>query len=317
MASPSGRIVKPDFTDLYDLNIQNQYIQGGKDAVNEFASIYKVVHIKRQDTRYSHVSGFTTWPLKPFGGDVRFDGIYEGYDTTITPKTYASGFMVETETADDDPTGIISGIAGLSRNLAQMGLETREQLAAVIPNAATTLATCNTWQSGGDGKALLANDHPILSGGTFSNIPSSHCNISIAALQAGYTAMAKTQNARGIITAMLPETLVYPVDSKFLVDELLDGDKKPYTADNTPNSIQGILKKKMWTQLTDTNMWLLLASPAASPGAKGHCLVAVIRQDPEFGRDGVFLSGDRQYKGDQRLAFGYYDWRGTYGSTGA
>ncbi|MBP7937900.1 MAG: Mu-like prophage major head subunit gpT family protein [Phycisphaerae bacterium] len=316
-----GRIVKTNHSDLYDLNIGNQFLQGYGEAEHEFEDVYNVVNITHQDTRYSHISGLGVWPVKPFGANVTFDGIYQGYDVTITPKTYASAYTVEKETIDDDPTGLLTG--PLSQSHGQMARETMEILAAVPFNSATT-ATIFEWCSAasgagylGDGKALLATDHPILSGGTYANTPSSAADLSISSLQASLIRLNKMQGARGQQWPLQGEMVVVPVDSRFLLDELLDGDKMPYTADNTVNSVRGLLKKKVWSRLTDPDSWFVLAGKAGKPGAKGHGLVAVIRQMPEFRKDNVFASGDRQYAGDFRIGFGAYDFRGVDGSIGA
>ena len=315
-----NRIVKTNHSDLYDLNIQHQFMQGLGNETPEYAQIYNVVNITHQDTRYSHLSGLGVWPLKTFGSNVTFDGIYQGYDVTITPKTYASAYTVEKETIRDDPTGLLTG--PLSQSHGQMARETQEILAAVGLNAATT-ATIFEWCSSatgdtylGDGKALLATDHPILSGGTYANTPASAADLSVASLQASLIRLQRMQGARGQQWSLQGETVVIPIDSKFLLDEILDSDKAPYTANNQTNVMKGVLKKMVWSRLTDTDCWFVLANKAGKPGQKGHGLVAVIRQMPEFRKDNVFASGDRQYAGDFRIGFGAYDWRGIDGSMG-
>jgi len=171
--------------------------------------------------------------------------------------------------------------------------------------------------SGGDGVALLSTSHPVLSGGVWANTPSSHVDLSVSALQAARTRMEKVKNARGFQFRMEPEKLVVPIDSRWIMDEILGSATLPYVPKtDTPNTVRNGLTGIVWSQLTDTDCWFLLARPAKSKGDKGHSLKCVMRIQPQFDRDNEFESGDRKYKGRMRVGFGYPDARGVDGSTG-
>jgi len=311
---PSGRITKAGLQDLYDARIKSMWIQGYGEPDHEYEQVYNPMDITTEYTAKSYISGFGTWANKQMGENITFDSIYQGFDVQVTPYTYALAYTIEQETVEDDLQGLLGG--QLAQALAQSGRETLEILAASPFNNATSTTYASPWQSGGDGKALLATDHPILSGGSYANCPSVHVDLSIASLQAARIRMGKCQGARGQQWKMDASTLVFPIDSRYLAAEILNSDKMPYTADNTPNEVRKGLTGVEWSRLTDSDCWFLLAKKAGGMGQKGHMLTAVTRIAPEFDRDNVFESGDRRYKGRMRVGFGAWDWRGVDGSTG-
>ncbi len=315
----TGRITKATLTDLYDRNIKNQWIQGYGEPDHEFEQIYRTMNITTEDTRFSYISGFGQWQVKNSTGTVPFDSIYQGYDSTCTPYTYWLAYTIDQETVEDDPQGLLGG--QLATALAQSGRETLETLAATPFNASTSTSYCSPWQTGSsasspDGVALLATNHPILSGGTYANCPSSHVDLSVASLQAARTRMEKMQGARGQRWTMEATTLVVPTDSRWLMEEILGSDKLPYTADNTPNVVKKGLTGVVWSRLTDSDCWFLLAQKAGGLGQKGHMATCVMRIPPQFDRDNVFETGDRRYKGRMRVGFAIPDFRGIDGSIG-
>jgi hypothetical protein len=76
---PSGRILKTGLADLYDLRIKEQWIAGYGEPEHEFEQFYRTQNMTGEDTRFSSISGFGQWALKPFGSNVTFDSIYQGF----------------------------------------------------------------------------------------------------------------------------------------------------------------------------------------------------------------------------------------------
>jgi hypothetical protein len=223
---------------------------------------------------------------------------------------------VEQATVEDDPRGLLT--SDLATSLAQTGRETLEYLAAVPFNNPTSTTAFAPWMSGGDGVAMLSTSHPVLSGGVWANTPSSHVDLSVAALQAARTRMEKIQNARGFQYKMDAKTLVVPTDSRWIMEEILGSPTLPYVAKtDTPNTVREGLTGIVWSHLTDADSWFLLARKAKNKSDKGHQLKCVMRVAPQFDRDNDFETGDRKYKGRMRVGFGYPDARGVDGSTGA
>jgi hypothetical protein len=318
------RIQKASFADAYDLRIKTQWMQGYGEPEHEFQQIYNMVNKANgtgSDERYSHITPFGRWEQKdPVTNSVPMDTVYQGYDVTITPYTYWMGFTIDQETWEDDPSGLLGG--NLATALAQAGRHTLEYLAALPFNNHPTSLTSTTqsfspWMTGGDGYSLLNTQHPIVTGGVYSNVAGTAIDLSVAALQASYPRLAKMPNYRGLQWPMTGQTLVVPADSHFLVREILETTGKVDTNYNTINSVKGMVTPFEWSQLTDTDAWFVLANKAGGVAKKGHQLTCVMRISPEFDRDNVFENGDRRYKGRFRVGFGYPDWRGVDGSMGA
>ena len=192
---PTGRIIKTGLTDLYDQRIKKAWSIGWEPQDEGYADVYALIDITTEDFRASFVSGFGQWPRKEMGANVAFDSIYQGYDVTITPATYALAFTIEKETWQDDPHGLLG--QGLSRNLGQMGRYTEQVLAAAQFNTAFTATAVSPWMSGGDGQYFLDTDHPIQSGGTYANKPASDVDFSVTALQDSLLRLQKVQGPRG------------------------------------------------------------------------------------------------------------------------
>jgi len=112
--------------------------------------------------------------------------------------------------------------------------------------------------------------------------------------------------------------LVVPIESRWLMASILQSDRVPFSADNTPNVVREGLTGVVWTHLNiGSGAWFLFAKKSATDGGKGHMAKCIMRISPEFDRQNEFLSGDRQYKGRMRVGFGFPDARGIDGSTGA
>jgi hypothetical protein len=123
---------------------------------------------------------------------------------------------------------------------------------------------------------------------------------------------------RGNMWSMDAKTLAVPPDSRWLMDEILGSPTIPYIASSTPNTVREGLTGKVWKRLAETgnDCWFVFADKAGTPGQKGHMMTCVMRLQPQFNRDNVFVSGDRRYKGRVRVGFCNPDPRGIDGSLG-
>ncbi len=315
MPSASTLIQKAGFSDAYDARIKNQWRMTFQAADVEYDQFYKVRSIETQDTRFSYQSGFGSYTETGEGEGITYDTIYQGYDTTLTPYQYTSGFQITEIAVEDDPSGLLQG-AALAAAHAEAAAETVEELAVLPLNNITSTTYASPWQSGGDGVALLATTHPILSGGVYANKPSVDVDLSVANLQASQTRLERVQNARGKVRAFKGTTLFCHPNQRWLVRQILETPNMPFGTDNTKNVIREGITPVFLSKMSDTDMWLLCAKKAATLGQRGHSATCIWRVRPTFARDNVFENGNRLYKGRFRIAFGFPDWRGIDGSTG-
>src|SRR3990167_3907901 len=163
------------FAEIFD----NRYKQIA-DMVGTFYSIKQGASApQRQDYRTSSVGAFGD--VSEFTGTVTYDDVSQGYDGTITPKEYASGFQIERKLFDDDLTGIMEAKPA---QLALAWARTRQKHAASTFNNAFSVDT--TWNNYTENVALCSDSHTTTSGAStsagFDNlITASLSSVSVAA----------------------------------------------------------------------------------------------------------------------------------------
>lgn len=73
-----NRILSTSHGDLYDARIKKQWLASYGPAEHEYQQFYREESIDTQDTRYSYISPFGYYQRKEFGGNIAYDGIYQG-----------------------------------------------------------------------------------------------------------------------------------------------------------------------------------------------------------------------------------------------
>jgi len=192
---------------------------------------------------------------------------------------------------------------GLARSMRQ----TKEIVGANVYNRAFATYT------GGDGKVLLASDHPNVAGGTFSNIIGTAADISEAALEQAVIDIAGFRDDRGLLIAAKPRKLVIPYQLQFEAKRILGSDGRVGTDLNDPNAIKemGIFGEVVTNHyLTDADAWFILTD--VKEGLKYF-----ERRGDQFEMDNDFDTENAKFKATARYSFGWSDPRAIYGSAGA
>jgi hypothetical protein len=168
--------------------------------------------------------------------------------------------------------------------------------------------------AGGDGQALFSASHPLVSGGTNSNIPSTPADLNETSLENAVIQIAQWTDERGLLIAAKPKKLVIPVQLQFVATRLLETELRVGTNDNDVNalknngSIPGGYSVNHY--LTDPNAWFLTTDV---PNGMKH----FVRTPLSNSMDGDFDTGNVRYKSRERYSFGWSDPLGMYGSQGA
>jgi len=92
--------------------------------------------------------------------------------------------------------------------------------------------------AGGDGKALFATDHPLVSGGTNSNTPATAADLNETSLENAVIQIAAWTDERGLLIAAKPKKLIVPPALQFVATRLLETELRVGTADNDINAIK-------------------------------------------------------------------------------
>lgn len=279
-------------------------------AYNEFPVEYKdlfdTFSSKRAWEEDVGVSSFGLAVEKPEGTSIQFDTERQAFTTRYTHVVYALGFTITREVMDDDQYDVVG--QRKAQGLAFSMRQTKEVVAANIYNRAF-----NSSYTYGDGKELLATDHPNLAGGTWANELTTAADLSEASLEQACIDIAGFTNDRGLLIAVRPKTLIIPRQLMFEAKRILGSDGRVATADNDLNALKtlGVIPQVVTNHyLTDTDAWFIRTDAP-------HGMKYFERRGDEFGMDNDFDTENAKYKATSRYAFGATDPRGLFGSPGA
>lgn len=253
------------------------------------------------------LSGFGSAPVKAEGSALLFDSAQEAYVSRYTHETIALGFSITEEAVEDNLYDSLS--SRYTKALARAMAYTKQVKAAALLNNAFSGSYL-----GGDGKSLCATDHPLVSGGTNSNRPTSGTDLNETSLEAMVIQIAAWTDERGLLIAAKPRKLIVPPALQFVATKFLETELKVGTADNTINAIKsnGSIPEGYTVNhwLTDTNAWF--ATTDVPNGLK-----MFVRSPIKTALSGDFDTGNVKYSSRERYSMGWSDSLGLYGSPGS
>jgi len=273
----------------------------------EHKEIYEQETSDRSFEEETKLSGFGAAPTKSEGAAIEYDNAQEAFTARYTHETVAMGFALTEEAIEDNLYDSLS--ARYTKALARAMAYTKQVKAAAILN--------NAFDSGttyGDGKELCATDHPLVSGGTNSNEPSTATDLNETSLEAHVIQIANWTDERGLLIAAQPKKLIIPPNLQFVATRLLETEGRVGTADNDVNalanngSIPGGYAINHY--LTDTDAYFLTTD---IPNGLKH----FVRAPMSTSMDADFDTGNSRYKARERYSFGVSDPLAIFGSPGA
>lgn len=251
------------------------------------------------------ISSFGLAVQKGEGAPVSYDAEQQGFIDRYTHVVYALGFIITRELVEDDLYDVVG--ERKAKGLAYSMRQTKEVVGANILNRAF-----NSSYTYGDGKSLVASDHPNVAGGTWSNQIAVAADISEAALEQACIDIGKYTNDRGLRIAVKPQKLIVPVDLDFDANKIMDTTYEVGTNNNTVNLVRSRFPKGVVVNhyLTDTDAWFILTNV---PNGMTH----FERRADDFKQDDDFDTDNAKFKATARYSFGCSDKRSIYGSQGA
>ena len=275
----------------------------------EHKEIYETESSERSFEEETKLAGFAAAPVKNEGSAIAYDNAQEAWTARYTHETIAMGFSITEEAVEDNLYDSLS--ARYTKSLARAMAYTKQVKAAYILNSAFTGAGNPTY---GDGKVLCATDHPLVSGGTNSNRPTTGADLNETSLENAVIQIAAWTDERGLLIAAKPKKLIVPPALQFVATRLLETSLRVGTTDNDINALKnnGSIPEGYTVNhfLTDTNGWFLLTDV---PNGLKH----FTRMPLSNSMDGDFDTGNVRYKARERYSFGFSDPLGMYGSAGA
>jgi hypothetical protein len=274
---------------------------------------YEAEHAEIFDTESSDrafeeevlISGFGNAEVKAEGSGVRFDNANEGYTSRYTHETVALAFALTEEAVEDNLYDRLG--ARYTKALARSMANTKQiKAAAVLNNAFAT--------AGGDGKVLIATDHPLGGGGSLANRASTMADLNETSLEDALINISTFTDDRGLNIALRGMKLIVPPQLQFVADRLLQSPGRVGTSDNDVNAIRntGMIPDGYVVNhyLTDTDAFFIKTD---CPDGFKH----FERSPMSTALEGDFDTGNMRYKARERYSFGYSNFRAVYGSQGA
>ena len=272
----------------------------------EHKEIYETETSERSFEEETKLSGFSAAPVKNEGSAIAYDNAQEAFTARYTHVTIAQGFSLTEEAIEDNLYDSLSG--RYTKALARSMAYTKQVRAAAVLNTGFTAAV------GGDGQPLFSASHPLVSGGTNSNIPSTPADLNETSLEAAVIQISLWTDERGLLIASKPRKLIVPPALQFVATRLLETELRVGTNDNDINAIKnnGSIPEGYTINhyLTDTNAWFLTTDV---PNGMKH----FVRVPLQNSMDGDFDTGNVRYKSRERYSFGWSDPLGMFGSAGA
>lgn len=268
--------------------------------------VFDAMSSKKAYEEYVEETGFGLAPVKTEGNAVSYDTDAQGYISRLTNTTYGLGAKVTREAIEDNQYESVA--MKKAKKLARSMRQTKENVFANILNRGF-----NSSYTGGDGKELLATDHPTLDGSQ-SNELAVAADLSEASIELLLTQIRQAKDSRGLRIQLKGQMLVVPPELEFEATRIVSSVNQSGTANNDINALRelGMLPKGVvvWDYLTDTDAWFI-KTDADTGLIRQQRRALALTQDNDFDTENALMKATERYVG------GWGDWRGIYGSPGA
>jgi len=276
----------------------------------EYEDIFSIEDSNRAFEEEVLITGFGSAPTKTEGQGVSFDNATESYSARYTHDTVALAFALTEEAVEDNLYDSLGKryVKALAKSMAN----TKEVKGAdVLNNAFSSSFT------GGDGKALIATDHPLSGGGSAANRATSMADLNETSLEDALIDISGFTDDRGLTISVQATKMIVPSELVFVAERILNSQLRSGTSDNDLNAVRstGVLPGGYSVNhyLTDPDAFFILTSVTE----QGDGLKMFQRSAMETSMEPDFSTGNIRYKARERYSFGFSDWRGIYGSQGA
>lgn len=270
----------------------------------QFTQIFETITSERASEKYQEEGAFGLFSVKPQGQNAALSDAGDGYQTQLQNIAYALGFQITHEAQEDDR---YAEMRKLPMQLAKSAQDTKETVAANILN--------NGFDSnypGEDGQPLFSLSHLVtLTGGTFKNRPTNQMSLTETALKTADTDISRFVDAQGKKINAKTQTLVVPRALSWTAKQLLQSDFQAMTANNSINPVKGEYMNGSVTMdyLSSDTAWYIRTNVDG--------LVYQLREDRRLMEKDEVRSLVKEFIAYYRCAFGWYDPRAIYGTTGA
>jgi|SRR3990167_1425752 len=267
-------------------------------SYQELPPLYpKIFEIKKSTLAFEKEQGVTGLGLagvKTQGAAASYQDPFQGFQEEYVNVTYALGTTITREMYEDDQYNYIREAP---KWLAKSMRSTEETIAWNVINRAT-----NASFLGSDGVVLASASHPLVGGGTASNLETA-ADLSQTTLETATQNLLDMVDDQSIRMRVMPKTLVVPTALNHTARKLLEGDFVVGSADNDVNTTKGLFNDLVvCPYITDTDSWGIVTDVP-------HGFTFYNRRDSEIVRDNEFDTQNMKILTTKRFSLGFTDWR--------
>lgn len=295
-----------NFGKLLEPGLRKIFFETYDELPEQYSKIYNVLTSEKAVEHDWGMGAFGDWTVRASQYDVvSYKTLSPGLDRTYTHSAFTQGFMVTREMYDDDQ---YRQMEKLPQAMARSGrAKVEKDAAGYVINGFSALIY--------DGKALFANDHPLLdSAGVGDNLQTGA--LSDTNLKAALKLMREIPDEAGNLVQFKATKLIIPPALEDTAIRLLDSKLLPGSGNNDTNKylngygIEIVVLDYLGAAAGGSDSaWFL------QDGSR-HELNFFWRKRPEFKWEEDFDTFVAKYRGYMRYSFGVSDWRGLIGSTG-
>ena len=277
------------------------------EHAKEYGDLYNELDSDKAYEQDVEVTGFGLAPVKAQGAPIQYDSEIQGIVTTYTHVAYALGYIVTYEELRDNLYEEVS-MRRAKANAFSIN-QTIENAAAFLYNNAFS----TTYYITADGAALVSTSHVNATGGTYSNALSPAADLSEAALEDLTIQIMGTQNDRGLLINIMPESLHIPRQEFYNANRILKSVLQSNTANNNINVLKAVNAFPKGIKLnhyfTAPHAWFIRTN---CPNG----MQMFWRDRPQFDQDNDFDTKNAKAATYMRFSVGASDPRGIFGSNG-
>lgn len=297
-------ITRSTMPDLLWPGIQAIFGANYEKLDKEYTRIFDVRTSKKAYEKVIEATGMGMASVKAEGASIVYDTPGQGPSSVFTHVTYGLGYIITREAMEDNQYQEVA--ESNAANLPWSMLTTKETVHANILNRAF-----NSSYVGGDGKSLVASDHPTANG-TQSNLLTA-ADLSESVLEDALTSIGTAKNSAGMPIALRAVRLIVGPGQVFNATRILESQGRVGSADNDVNAIKtlGMVPEIVINHyLDDPDAWYLQTN---APNG----LISYQRRALELEKDEDFDTENRKHKATERYSAGWGDFRAIFGNQGA
>lgn len=296
-------IASGNFAELLWPGIAEIWANSYKDYEPLYTKIFEMKKSSKRFEKEQGVTGLGLAGVKDEGAAIPYEDPFQGYQKEYVNVTYALGSIVTREMYEDEMYNYINTIP---RMLARSMHQTEETIGFNVLNRAE-----NASYTGADGVVLASGSHPLVGGGTFSNLLSPAADLSQTSLETATQNIMLFVDDQNLKIRAMPKCLVVHPSFNHKARKLLETDFVVGSADNDKNTLMGLFKDLVVSPyLTDADAWAIITDVP-------NGLTCYTRRAEEIGRDNEFDTENLKIKTSKRFTMSWTDARGVYYSAGA